>query len=189
MPALAETSGQKKTVADFMALGEGPPFAELINGEIIMAPSPFRNHQSAVQRIYQSLQNHLDSHPVGECYLAPFDVHFDDSNVLCPDLSFFSNERLHVLSERGAEGAPDLVVEVLSPSTARRDRKEKREIYTQFGVRELWLVNTDLETIEVFDLVKQADQPIAVLENGTHPSITTPILPEFTLVLADVFRV
>lgn len=188
MPALAEISERKKTVADFMALGEGPPFAELIHGEIIMAPSPFRSHQSAILEIAFQVRRHLETHPVGKCYIAPFDVHFSETIVLCPDLSFFSNERLCHLSDRGAEGAPDLVVEVLSPSTARRDRKDKREIYTEFGVRELWLVNTELETIEVFDLAKQPDQPVAVMENGTHPSIRTPILPEFTLALADVFR-
>lgn len=188
MPAIVERTARKQTVADFMALGEGPPFAELINGNIVMAPSPFRSHQRVIQRIYQLLQNHLDQNPAGEAYLAPFDVHFSESDVLCPDLSYFSAERCDRLSDRGAEGAPDLVIEVLSPSTARRDRKDKREIYTRHGVRELWLVNTELETIEVFDLVKQPDQPVSVLENGTHPEIRTEILPGFSGPLADVFR-
>ena len=188
MPAIAETKDRMKTVADFMALGEGPPFAQLIQGSIVMEPSPFRSHQRVIQRIYQLIQNHLDRNPCGEAYLAPFDVHFGGTDVLCPDLSFFSNERCALLSERGAEGAPDLVIEVLSPATARRDRKVKREIYTRHGVRELWLVHPDLETIEVFDLVKQPDQPVAVLENGTHPSITTDILPGLLAPLADIFR-
>ena len=108
--------------------------------------------------------------------------------MLCPDLSFFSRERCDLLSERGAEGAPDLVIEVLSPSTARRDRKDKREIYTRHGVRELWLVHPDIETIEVFDLVKQPDQPVAMLENGTHPVIATDILPGLEAPLSDIFR-
>jgi Uma2 family endonuclease len=188
MAAIAERSERKKTVADFMALGEGPPYAELINGSIIMAPSLFRSHQTVIQRIYQMIQNHLDANPSGEAYLAPFDVHFGETDVLCPDLSFFSPERRALLSDRGAEGAPDLVVEVLSPSTARRDRKDKREIYTRHGVRELWLVNTELETIEIFDLPRQPDQPVAVLENGTHPEITTDILPGFSGPLAEIFR-
>ena len=179
---------RKQTVADFMALGEGPPFAELISGSIVMAPLSFRSHQRVVQRIYQLIQNHLDHSTMGEAYLAPFDVHLGENDVLCPDLSFFSHERCHLLSDRGAEGAPDLVIEVLSPSTARRDRKDKREIYTRHGVRELWLVHPELETIEVFDLAKQPDQPVAVLENGTHESISTPILPGFVGKLADVFR-
>lgn len=189
MAAIAEINERKKTVADYLALAEGPPFAELISGNIIMAPSPFRSHQRVIQRIYQLIQNHLDQHPSGESYLAPFDIHFGESDVLCPDLSFFSSERCHLLSDRGAEGAPDLVIEVLSPSTARRDRKDKREIYTRHGVKELWLVNTELETIEVFDLAKQPDQPVAVLENGTHPAIGTAILPGFSGSLAAIFRV
>jgi len=189
MAALAETTRRKKTVADFMALGEGPPFAELINGDIVIAPSPFRSHQRVIQRIYQMIQNHLDKHACGEAYLAPFDVHFGVNDVLCPDLSFFLTDRLHLLSDRGAEGAPDLVVEVLSPSTARRDRKDKREIYTRYGVRELWLVHPELETIEVFNLAEQPDQPVAVLENGTHDAIETALLPGFSGTLAAVFRV
>ena len=188
MPAIVERKARKQTVADFLALGEGPPFVELIQGIIVMAPSPFRSHQRVIQRIYQLIQNHLDRNPCGEAYLAPFDVHLGPHDVLCPDLSFFSNDRCAVLSDRGAEGAPDLVIEVLSPATARRDRKDKREIYTHHGVRELWLVHPELETIEVFDLVKQPDQPVAVLENGTHDAITTAILPGLQAPLADIFR-
>lgn len=189
MAVIAERTERKKTVADYLALGEGPPFAELIHGNIVMAPSPFRSHQRVILEIAFLLRKHLDDHPdAGKIYLAPFDVHFGENDVLCPDLSFFSSGRCHLLSDRGAEGAPDLVIEVLSPSTARRDRKDKREIYTLHGVRELWLVNTELETIEIFDLVKQPDQPVAVLENGTHPTISTTILPGFSGPLADIFR-
>lgn len=189
MAAIAARTGRKKTVVDFMALGEGPPYAELINGNIVMAPSPFRSHQRVVLEIAFLLRKYLEERPeMGKIYLAPFDVHLGETDVLCPDLSFFSRGRCDLLSERGAEGAPDLVIEVLSPSTARRDRKDKREIYTRHGVRELWLVHPDIETIEVFDLVKQPDQPVAVLENGTHPAIATNILPGLEAPLADIFR-
>ena len=85
MGAIAEEAARKQAAADFMVLGEGPPFAELINGNIVMAPSPFRSHQRVIQRNYQLLQNHLDHNPAGEAYLAPFDVHFSESDVLCPD--------------------------------------------------------------------------------------------------------
>ena len=189
MPAIAERKERKQTVADFMALGEGPPFAQLIQGMIVMAPSPFRSHQRVILEIAFLIRKYLEAHPdMGKLYLAPFDVHFGENDVLCPDLSFFTSERCSRLSDRGAEGAPDLVIEVLSPATARRDRKDKREIYTLHGVRELWLVHPELETIEVFDLLKQPDQPVAVLENGTHAAITTDILPGLQAPLADIFR-
>ncbi len=185
---MAAVLEDRKTVADFMALGEGPPFAELIDGEIVMAPSPFRNHQQLVQQLYFLIRTHLESSPVGELYLSPFDIHFGERDVLCPDLCFFSQERLHLLSDRGAEGAPDLVIEVLSPSTARRDRKVKREIYARHGVKELWLANPDAETIEVFDFSKRQDEPVAVLENGTHPIIATELLPGLGLPLSKAFQ-
>lgn len=179
----------KKTVADFMALGEGPPYAELIDGEIIMSPSPFHSHQQVIFNLTLAIGNHLRAGGSnGKLLISPFDIHFGDHNVLCPDLSFFSAERLHLLSERGAEGAPDLAIEVLSPSTARRDRKVKRAIYAQHGVKELWLIHPDAETIEVFDFSRQLDEPVSVLENGTHPAITTALLPDLELPLAEVFR-
>jgi len=179
----------RKTVADFMAIGEGPPYAELIDGEIIMAPSPFRHHQQVTLNLALALRNHLEATDlVGKVYIAPFDIHLGEHDVLCPDLCYFSPDRLHFLSERGAEGAPDLAIEVLSPSTARRDRKVKREIYARHGVRELWLVSPDVETIEVFDFGMRLDEPVAVLENGTHPAIATALLPGLDIPLARVFR-
>lgn len=188
MAMAAQSIDSKLTAADFMALGEGPPYPELIDGKLISSPSPSRNHQRVIQRLYQLIQNFLDNKDLGEVYLAPFDVHLGDHDVFCPDLSYFSGERLDRLSDRGAEGAPDLVVEVLSPATARRDRHEKRPAYARSGVRELWLVHPELETIEVFDLATQPDQPIIVLENGTHAEITSMHLPGFTASLAAIFR-
>ena len=120
-------------------------------------------------------------------YVAPFDVHLSEHNVLCPDVLYFAPASLHLLSDRGAEGAPDLAIEVLSPSTARRDRKVKRAIYARHGVKELWLVHPDAETIEVFDFSKQVDEPVAVLENGTHPAVSTALIPGLEIPLADVF--
>lgn len=185
---MAAVVENRKTVADFMALGEGPPFPELINGEIVMAPSPFRNHQQVALRLAVLIQNHLEASPTGELYIAPFDIHFGEHDILCPDLSYFAQESLHLLSDRGAEGPPDLAIEVLSPSTARRDRKVKREIYARHGVKELWLVHPDAETIEVFHLAEHPDEPVSVLENGTHPTIATALLPGLELPLEKVFR-
>ena len=185
MAAVAEG---KKTVADFMALGEGPPYYELIDGELVMAPSPFRNHQRIALNLAVAIRMHLPSLPApGEVYISPFDVHLSEHNVLCPDVLYFSPASLHLLSDRGSEGPPDLAIEVLSPSTARRDRKVKRAIYACHGVKELWLVHPDAETIEVFDFSKQIDEPVAVLENGTHPAVSTALIPELAIPLVDVF--
>jgi Uma2 family endonuclease len=186
---MAAVLDHRKTAADFLALKEGPPFAELIDGEIIMAPSPLRNHQQVVLSLAVAIRNHLEGNKAaGKLYIAPFDIHLGEHDVLCPDLSFFVEASLHLLSDRGAEGAPDLVIEVLSPSTARRDRKVKREIYARHGVKELWLVHPDAQTIEVFDFSRHPDEPVSVLENGTHPAIATPLLPGLELPLAKVFQ-
>ncbi len=188
MPVAVQSPERKLTDADFMALGEGPPFHELIGGHLFMSPSPTRKHQSVRLELALQLRRHLDACPgSGELYIAPFDLHLSEQDVLSPDLSYFSEDRRDRLSDRGAEGAPDLAIEVLSTATARRDRHEKRPIYARHGVRELWLVHPELETVEIFDLEKQPDQPIAVLENGTHQSFGSHLLPGLEISLVAQF--
>lgn len=190
MPVAVQSPERKLTDADFMALGEGPPFHELIGGSLFMSPSPTRKHQRVCLELALHLRRYLDARPgSGELYIAPFDLHLSELDVVSPDLSYFSADRRDRLSDRGAEGAPDLVIEVLSPATARRDRHEKRPIYARHGVRELWLVHPELETVEIFDLEKQSDQPIAVLENGTNQTFGSRLLPGLELPLAALFPV
>jgi len=107
------------TVADFQELGEGPPYHQLIEGELFMSPSPNRYHQDIVRNLAFVLMRYLATHPEGVLYLAPMDVYLDDINVYEPDILFVSNARRDLLQDDGIHGAPDLVVEILSPSTAR----------------------------------------------------------------------
>ena len=99
--------------------------------------SPNRLHQSISIALSARIYNYLQAHPIGEVYTAPSDVELDAGNVFEPDLYFVSRERAGILTTQGASGAPDLVVEILSPSTARLDLEKKREVYLRSGVREL----------------------------------------------------
>jgi Uma2 family endonuclease len=151
-----------------------------------MAPAPNRFHQDISRTIQFEILKYLEREPGGIIYDAPFDVVLTDTNVFQPDLAYFSKERRQVLTEKGAEGAPDLVVEILSQSTARLDLDQKRVIYARTGVSELWIVDPDKLEIQVFDLRLDPDVPVATLRrNGL---LRSQFLPGFELPVGTVFQ-
>jgi Uma2 family endonuclease len=178
---MAATASIKLTVDDYLALPEDGRRYQLIDGDLVMAPAPLRYHQKILMWLGHRIMDHLEAHPKGELYGAPFDVHLDQHNVFQPDLCWFSEERRKFLSRRGAEGAPDWVIEVLSESTARLDRITKRELYAKFGVNELWLIDPDCDLIERYLLQKDPSQPEGIYRLGEHDTITPACLPALAL--------
>lgn len=178
---MAATASLKLTVDDYLALPEDGRHYQLIDGDLVMAPAPFRYHQRILLRLSHEIMDHLDDAPQGELNIAPFDVHLDKHNVFQPDLCWFSEERRNFLSRRGAEGAPDWVIEVLSESTARLDRITKRELYAKFGVKELWLIDPESDLIERYLLQKDPSQPEGIYRLGEHETLVPACLPELTL--------
>jgi Uma2 family endonuclease len=176
----------KMTVKEFCELPEGPPYFQLIDGDLYMSPSPRRYHQRISMHLIGVLFGFIEEHDLGELYAAPSDVTFADDVVLNPDLYFVSRERAHILTEQGATGAPDLVIEILSPSTAKLDVGRKREIYAESGVREMWIVAPETRTVEIYRFAENREHPIAVLSTGE--ALTSPILPGLALPIADVFK-
>jgi Uma2 family endonuclease len=178
---MASTSSLKLTVDDYLALPEDGRYYQLIDGDLVTAPSPLRYHQQILVRLSHRIMTHLNEHPGGELNIGPFDVHLDKHNVFQPDLCWFSDDRLRLLSRRGAEGAPDWVVEVLSESTARTDRVPKRTLYAKFGVREFWLIDPESDLIERYLLQDDPSQPEGIYRLGEHETIVPACLPELTL--------
>ena len=115
---------------------------EVIDGELIMVAAPRRVHQGSSRNIGTPLDTYVKANRLGEMYYAPTDVILSDINVVQPDILFVSNARSHILVDEGIRGAPDLVVEILSPSTA-QDKVRKRELYARFGVPEYWQADVD----------------------------------------------
>src|SRR5580765_478939 len=107
------------TVDDYRELPEGPLHYQLIEGKLHMSPSPTRYHQVVCRNIQFLLMKYLEQHPLGEVFQAPSDVYLTDYDVYQPDLFYVSNENAAILTQQGAAGAPDLVIEVLSPAPAR----------------------------------------------------------------------
>jgi Uma2 family endonuclease len=175
------------TYEDYLTFPDDGRRHELIDGEHFVTPAPLRRHQQLVTRLTVAVGAWLVKYPVGEVYTAPLDVILSDVDVVEPDLLFVSNERSAVLGE-WVHGAPDLVVEVLSPSTRRADEVTKRRLYERVGVREYWIVDGEIEVVKVYR--RQDDgsfprQPDRSREEG-H-SLDTPLLPGFSLSLAELF--
>ncbi len=176
------TVKRPKTIDDLMRL---PPEtrAELIEGEIFMSPAPHPKHQMAIGNIFRGVENQAREGGWGRVFVAPVDVVLEDE-VVEPDVLFIATSRLGIVRDR-IEGAPDLVVEVLSPSTEVRDRVVKRALYAKNGIREYWIVDVDAKSVEVLKLAGTAYGLHAVFEAGDR--ITSPVLPGLSLPVADVF--
>lgn len=150
-----------------------------------MSPSPRYRHQRIVGNIFLALGHHLQKHPVGEVVISPSDVELSPDDVYEPDIYFISKERLGIITEQGASGGPDLVVEVLSPGTAKLDLA-KREIYAAAGVQEMWLVDERRSKIDIYMLQKAALTPVRTAIPGE--TIKTSLLPGFALDVREVFE-
>lgn len=130
-----------RTILDvWKSLPEGT-MCQIVNNNIVMSPAPKSKHQSILGKIFFEISKLLENENTGEIYLAPFDVHLSKRNILQPDLVFVSKNNLHLLEDKGLVGAPDLVVEILSPSTAHFDLGEKKDIYEFYGVKEYFIID------------------------------------------------
>jgi len=151
------------TYAEFARLpSEGSARHEIIDGELFVTPAPTSRHQRVVSELMIVMGAFVQEHALGVVLPGPIDVLFGEGDYLEPDLVFVASEREGLLSDRGVEGAPDLVVEVVSPSTASRDRGVKLERYRHFGVAEYWIVDPDARSVEVWKLAEGAVGPVAL---------------------------
>lgn len=173
------------TVEDYRATPEGTRY-QLIEGELIMSPSPNRFHQDIVLNLVETIRVYLRRRPVGRLYSAPFDVYLGEHDVFQPDIIVVTNANLDRLADDGLHGAPDLVIEILSPRTAQLDKKNKRRVYARAGVQELWLVDPLLLQIQIYELAKNPAKPTRLIEEDE--TFSSPLLPELTLSAAEIFK-
>ena len=141
----------KYTYEDYLNTPEGERY-ELIDGELILVASPNEEHQFASIRLGSRMHFYVDEGELGWVFQAPFDIVFSDSEVVQPDLMFISKERESIRTGANVRGAPDLVVEILSPSSVRRDWNYKRELYAKYGVKEYWIADPVHKMISVMML-------------------------------------
>jgi len=156
----ARSTRQRWTYAEFARLPtSGTTRYEIIDGELVVTPSPSLRHQRIVGRLFRSLAGFAEENELGEAFVSPLDVLFAEGDYFEPDILFVRSGRDDVLTDRGIEGPPDLVVEVLSPSTEARDRGIKLDRYRFFDVPEYWVIDPDERIIEVWRLAEGASAP------------------------------
>jgi Uma2 family endonuclease len=170
-------SKPKLTYTDYLRLPDDDLRHEIIEGEHYVTASPNIRHQRISRRLLYLIEGYLQAHPIGEVFDAPTDVVLSDINVVVPDLIYVSNERAHTLTSQNVRGAPDLIVEILSPGTRRRDEGLKREVYEQLDVREYWLVDPEANTIVVYRRSQERFHPHARYTKAAADILTTDLLP------------
>ena len=181
---MATTAKAKKlTVADYEKMPADGFRHEIIEGEEFMTPPPGTDHQTAVVNLTRILGNHVSARKLGRVFVAPTAVVFSKHDAVEPDVFFVSKGRASIIASKDIQGAPDLVVEVLSPSAASNDRGPKLATYDRGGVREYWIVDPSAKTVEIREFAKtrrtrayQDDQ-----------SFQSELLPGLTIRLEDIF--
>jgi Uma2 family endonuclease len=174
------------TVEEYKNLPETGPRYQLIEGDLYLAPGPNRFHQDISRNLQGGLHRYLESNPIGILYNAPFDVYLTEIDVFQPDLIVVLNPNRSILTDAGAEGPPDFVVEILSPKTRQLDLVNKKRVYARLGVKELWIIDPEAGTVTIYRFEQNPDEPAGVL----YPSdtIDTPLLPGFSMQVSAVFR-
>jgi len=169
---------------DFCLLPNNGKRYEIIEGELFVTPSPLRRHQRVLANLLYYLTEFVKKHDLGEVYPAPFDVVFSEYDVVEPDILYVSKARASIVTEKNIQGAPDLVVEILSESTAPIDRTTKLKLYARYGVAEYWVIDPTAYSVEIYRLVPGGYDLAAQL--GPSQSLTSPLFPGFTLPLSKL---
>jgi Uma2 family endonuclease len=178
----------KLTYDDFLLFPDDGKRHELIDGEHYVTPSPNTRHQRISGRLHLLIGNWLEAHPVGQLFYAPFDVVFSNFDVVEPDLLYMSNARAtEILTVKHVSGVPELVIEIGSPGTRKRDETLKRRLYERTGVTEYWVVDPDLDAIRVYRRSTEGfDRPFE-LSAEAGDVLSTPLLAGLEIPLARVF--
>lgn len=182
MPALL-------TYDDYCLIPDDGKRYEVIHGELFMSPSPIFRHQRISMSLTLILGAYVEETGAGILVAAPMDVILSEHNVVQPDVLFISKGRTSIITEKNIQGAPDLLIEILSEGNRRHDEVVKRKVYESFGVQEYWVIDPVLETIKVYRL--EGDRYAKAVELSVEQGdvLTTPLLRAFECTLADVFKI
>ncbi|MGH8884990.1 MAG: Uma2 family endonuclease [Egibacteraceae bacterium] len=158
---------------------------ELIDGELIVSPAPRFRHQDVAGELFYLLRGYSKEHG-GKAGIAPLDVYFTHEDVVEPDVLFIRPEHSDRIEEKFVRSAPDIVVEVSSPSTRRLELVRKRDLYERHGVPEYWYVDLDADSVQVYRLVGGVHGHPETLTRGDK--LTCPLLPGFAVAVEDVLE-
>jgi Uma2 family endonuclease len=167
------------TYEDYAALPDDGRRYELHEGELSVTPAPGLVHQGTLRNLVVMFHSHASARGLGEVFPAPVDCVLEDVTVVQPDIVFVETARRSIMSERGFEGAPTLVVEIVSPSTTGIDRRRKLQLYARYAVPYYWIVDPPAQTIEAYQLTQGVYQ-VADTLSGTA-RVALPPFPDLIL--------
>jgi len=176
----------KLTYDDYLLFPEDGQRHEILDGEHYVTASPFFQHQLVSSRLHSRVGPWVEARKLGVLLAAPMDVLLSPHDVAQPDLLFISNERAGIITRANVQGAPDLVVEILSKSTRNRDERLKLERYERFGVREYWLLDPDRRAAWIYR--REGGRLCLAAELFMGDVLTSPLLPGLEIRLAEIFE-
>jgi Uma2 family endonuclease len=178
----------KLTYRDFVRFPDDGRRHELIDGEHYVTPSPGTRHQAILGNLHFLIAAWLEEHPIGRVFFAPFDVVFSYFDIVEPDLLYMSKARAHeVLTSKNVRGAPELVVEIASKGTRKRDLTIKLQLYERMAITEYWVVDPEIDAVRIYRRESGTFARPGELRRETHDVLTTPLLPGLELPLARIF--
>ena len=173
------------TYEDYAALPNDGKRYEILEGELAVTPAPSTKHQIASANLFKILSRYIDNINLGTLLYAPVDLILESTSVLQPDLLFVAKARQNIITDRAIEGAPDLVIEILSPNTSRNDRVTKAQIYSRHKVPAYWIVDPELETVEIYLLNVDSYRLTATLQGETP--LPVPPFADLKFAARDLF--
>ena len=182
---------RRLTYDDFLLFPEGDGLRhEIIDGEHYVTAAPNLRHQELVGRLHLTIGTFVEDRPErGRVFLSPFDVVFSFHDIVEPDLVFVAPDQFEILTDKNIQGTPALVVEILSPSTRKRDREIKRQLYDRAGVHEYWLVDPEQDVVTIHHRALDGSFPQAArLTAKALDTLDSPLLPGWSRGLARLFR-
>lgn len=174
----------KFTYEDYLLTEEGKRY-ELIDGDLLMTPAPNVEHQDISKDLLIILYNQLERKGFGKVFASPIDVVLSNTDVVQPDVLFISKERMNIITKQNIQGAPDLVIEILSEGTEKRDLVFKRKLYHRAGVKEYWIVDPEKRTLEI--LVHEPDDYASRAVYSGDATVASPAFSQLSFSLSAVF--
>lgn len=181
----AVSEALKFTYSDYRLLPDNGKRYEILEGELLMSPSPNTKHQIVLLNLAAILKSFVERNNLGQIFIAPYDIVLSKYDVVQPDIIFVLNKNEQIIKSTHIEGVPDLVIEIISPGSAQRDRIIKRKIYALHGVKEYWMVHPEKEQIQVLRLEKGDFRKITDLTK--EDVLTSPMFNGLEIRFADVF--
>lgn len=181
---IAAASEKTYTYEDYRKLPEGAPY-QLIGGMLIMTPAPSTYHQIISMKLLVKLANFVMERDLGLVLNAPVDVYLGETETYQPDIIFIAKDRLAIVEPDKINGAPDLVVEILSPGTAYYDLRKKFRVYEKTGVREYWIVDPGEQSVEVYTL--QEGKFVLGQKAEKQGQVHSSVVEGFTLAVENIF--